>query len=152
MDLREDPIIYSLSLCTIVDSEEGVDMDVVCTVPKPLWRTLLEEGDLPGEPFTGREYHFFGGGHVPRITLGERVYIVAHGRLRGYAPLLRVERAGVQRPAWWWYRASWALVRAGCAVACTLPTPIRGFRGYRYRFWERVEEMPFPAWQTEGVR
>ena len=33
----------------------------------------------------------------------------------------------------------------------TIPTPIQGFRGYRYRSWDRAEEMPFPEWQTDGV-
>jgi hypothetical protein len=28
--------------------------------------------------------------------------------------------------------------------------PIRGFQGWRYRWWEREDERPFPEWQVPG--
>jgi hypothetical protein len=67
--------------------------DVVVTVPKGLWPEWLEEGDLAGEPWSEEaEYHFWIRAHpLPGILPGERVYIVAHNRLRGYAPLVRIE-------------------------------------------------------------
>ena len=40
------------------------------------------------------------------------------------------------------------LRREGGAVACTIEKQINGFRGYRYRDWERAEEKPFPEWKT----
>gem|GEM_PF-5129882 len=67
--------------------------DVVVTVPKRLWEDWIEEGDLPGESWSGEEWHFYLSGAVPRIQPGERVYVVAYGRLRGYAPLVRFEPA-----------------------------------------------------------
>ena len=95
------------------------------------------------------EYGFtMGGASHPQIVPEERVYIVAHGRLRGYAPFVYFddgERFG-GRPG------SWALVRRGQAVACTIPGPVRGFQGWRYRWWKRAVEIPFPDWRTEGVR
>jgi hypothetical protein len=30
----------------------------------------------------------------------------------------------------------------------TIPEYIRGFRGWRQRWWERESEIPFPDWQT----
>lgn len=116
--------------------------DVVVTVPMRLWSEWVREGDLPGQDWCGQEYFFRLGGNPPSISPGERVYVVAFGRLRGYAPLLRVEEN-----AWDFY-----LVRGGEAVAITIPQPIPGFRGYRYRWWRRGEEIPFPDWRTSGIR
>ena len=123
-------------------------MDVVVTVPKSSWEGWKREGDLPGDAWgsgdAGRdgEYYFFTSSE-PDINPGDRVYVVAHGRLRGYAPLDRVE--------YFDYR-SFGLVRKGGAVAVTIDTPIGGFRGYRYRWWDRADEHPFPDWMTEGVK
>ena len=106
---------------------------VVVTVPKQLWAEWIAEGDLPGEDWSGSEFAFYIGGRVPFIGPGERVYVVAHGKLRGYAPLVRV------RPG--------ALIRAGNAVAVTINEPIPGFRGWRYRWWKREAERPFAEWK-----
>jgi hypothetical protein len=132
--------------------------DIVVTVPKAIWYDWIDEGDLPDEPYSGEEeYHFFGHGPLPNIASGERVYIVAHGRLRGYAPLVRIDTRDILRTDtsaayWWWPSATYGLVRHGGAVAVTIPTPIRGFQGWRYRWWERSEEVPFPDWMDEGVK
>ena len=82
--------------------------DIVVCVPKGVWQDWLEEGNLPGEPWDPDEddYHWFSRGPVPHIDPGERVYVVAHGRLRGYAPLVRID-----------HRAQWAT------------PPKRGMRG-----------------------
>ena len=119
---------------------EGAMSDVVVTVPSRLWEAWLAEGDLPGEPWSGQESYFYLGGHWPNIASGERVYIVARGRLRGYAPLVRIEGAEVD---------GYYLVRHGGAVACTIPERIVGFRGFRYRWWKREDEKPFLNW-TQG--
>ena len=115
--------------------------DVVVTVPMDRWADWIDEGDLPGDPWgdgdAGRDgwYDFYLGGRLPDIAPGERVYIVAHSRLRGYAPLVWVDRA------------IGSLVRQGGAVAVTIPESIRGFRGWRYRWWQRADESPFPQWR-----
>jgi hypothetical protein len=119
--------------------------DVVVTVPKDRWADWIDEGDLPGQPWgagdAGLEgwYDFYLGGPMPKIEPGERVYIVAHGRLRGYSPLIHLDRQ--ER----------SLVRRGGAVAITIPDPIRGFQGWRYRWWDRSAEVPFADWKTAGV-
>ena len=124
--------------------------DVVVTVPKGLWDEWLEEGDQAGEPWSGEaEYHFWIPQRgLPRVEVGERVYIVAHGKLRGYAPLVRTELSCELSP-----RRS-CLIRRGEAVAVTLmcgdhPHPLhtRGFQGWRYRWWLRQDEKPFPGWR-----
>jgi hypothetical protein len=117
-------------------------MDVVVTVPKGLWREWIAEGDLPGEPESGFAYHFWLANPLPYIRAGERVYIVAHGKLRGYAPLLTLEHRCRLRPS------VGCLMRTGGAEALTIPEPIRGFQGYRYRWWDRSAEVPFPEWQA----
>jgi hypothetical protein len=69
---------------------------------------------------------------------GDRVYVCYKGKLRGYAPLVRIARGP----------RGYSLVRRGDAVAVTIPEYIRGFRGWRQRWWERESEIPFPDWQT----
>lgn len=113
--------------------------DVVVTVPKGLWAEWIDEGALPGED-ANYEYHFWLGGALPDMAEGERVYIVAHGKLRGFAPLVRLERHCVIRPA------VGCLMREGGAEAVTIAEPIRGFQGFRYRWWDRADESPFPDW------
>ena len=115
--------------------------DCVVTVPKGLWAEWIAEGDLPGEE-AAFESHFWLGGNLPLVDFGQRVYIVAHGKLRGYSPLVRIERSCALRPS------VGCLVRAGGAQAVTIDEPIRGFQGFRYRFWNREDEVPFPEWQT----
>lgn len=123
--------------------------DVVVTVPKGLWQDWIDEGGLPGEGglASGQHGPFFGftiGRRVPSIAPGERVYIVAHGKLRGYAPLYHV--AGGER--FGGAPGSYALVRRGGAVAVTIPEEITGFQGFRYRWWDRNAEVPFEDWRT----
>lgn len=116
--------------------------DVVVTVPKRLWADWIAEGDLPGDPDSGNEYAFYLGGPRPNISPGDRVYVVAHGKLRGYAPLTRImNRGGAYE---------FALCREGNAVACTIDEPIQGFRGWRYVWWKREDERPFPDWRSVG--
>lgn len=132
--------------------------DVVVTVPKRRWFEWLREGELayaddslhPTGWGGDHEYGFTFGPNmaVPRIEWDERVYIVAHGRLRGYSPLTRITMAPERfggRPG------GFALVRRGQAVACTILEDIRGFQGWRYRWWERADEIPFPDWRMEDV-
>ena len=119
--------------------------DVVVTVPKGMWSEWLEEGDLPGEDWSGYVSHFW----IPRepfptvsgIGGDDRVYIVAHGKLRGYSPVCGLERSCRMRPS------MACLMRKGDAVAVTVPEKIIGFRGWRYRFWDRADEIPFPDWR-----
>ena len=120
--------------------------DVVVTVPKdfthpyvPGARGLvawLGEGDAPGEPESGIDWEFLIGGDAPDIRPGERVYVVCEGRLVGYSPLTGI----VVEPRWGGGNCT-SLIRRGGAVACTILEPIRGFRGFRYRWWGREEEI-----------
>lgn len=113
--------------------------DVVVTVPKSFGLgTWIAEGDAAGEPWSGEEWHFYLGGPRPRIEPGERVYVFYNNRLRGYSPLVRVEITS----------RGFALVRRGDAVAVTIPGSMLGFRGWRYRWWDRANEIPYPDWRT----
>lgn len=114
--------------------------DVVVTVPMRLWEEWVEEGGLPGAAWDGSEYHFWLS-RLPAINWGERVYVVAGGRLRGYAPLQRREANCRLNPG------KSCLVRSVGAVAVTVGQPIKGFRGFRYRWWDRAEESPFLDWK-----
>jgi len=113
-------------------------VDIVVTVPKGQWESWIAEGDLPSEPWSGTAYEFTTGGGVPSVWPGDRVYIVAHGRLRGYAPLARLRSYDGGRVGF---------IRQGGAVAVTIQQEVRGFRGWRYRWWDRADEKPFPDWR-----
>lgn len=134
--------------------------DVVVTVPKMRWADWIEEGDLAvgSEPAIWEgsdEYGFALGGHAPMMKPAECVYIVAHGYVRGYSPLQYIDPRGGLR--FGGKPGSFALVRRGGAVAVTLrspeggPLPVRGFQGWRYRWWNYDQEMSFPSWKTYGV-
>lgn len=121
-------------------------MDCVVTVPARLWRDWIAEGDLPGQE-AEYESHFWVPKPLPRIAPGDRVYIVAHGAIRGYAPLVRTEARCALAP----FRG--CLVREGGAVAVTVPgLEVVGFRGFRYRWWDRADEVPFPRWKDPHAR
>ena len=118
-------------------------MDLVGTCPKHFWRDWVDEGDPAGTPESGEEW----GWHTrhslaAQIRPGERFYVAAWGRLRGYAPVTRVTRdAG----------GGWVICRRGGAVACTIAEAVPGFRGLEKRWWAREDELPFLDWQTMGV-
>lgn len=121
--------------------------DVVVTVPKALWNDWILEGDAAGLPESGEEWGFYAGGQKPRISPGERVYVVAHGLLRGYAALTTLQFT----PAGGRGGGQVVFGRKGGAQAVTIDRPIRGFQGWRYRFWDQSAELPFPLWKTKGV-
>ena len=126
--------------------------DVVVTVPinfqipeapdlrgLDAWRA---EGDAAGEEESGVLWCFTTGGAMPIIQPGERVHVVCEDRLRGYAPLVDLR-----------YRCGRVdLMRRGGAIAITIPEKIVGFRGWRYRWWDRSKEVPFPDWMTADRR
>lgn len=122
--------------------------DIAVTVPKnfthpscPGKRGMaawLAEGDQPGEPWSGTLWEFTTWGTTPRIDIGDRVYVVCENRLVGYSPLVRLECDMAYGKG----LGHIGLIRGGGAVACTIPTPIRGFRGWRYRWWNREAEVP----------
>ncbi|MBX3579940.1 MAG: hypothetical protein KF723_22280 [Rhizobiaceae bacterium] len=116
--------------------------DLVGTCPKDFWNEWIAEGDPAGAPYSGEEWGWYTRDRLARRTRpGDRFYVVAHGLLRGYAPVVRVADHG----------DSFIICRRGGAVACTIDTPIPGFRGLRERWWSRESERPFPDWQTAGV-
>ena len=134
-------IAPGVALTPIEDPANG---DLVVTVPKGLWAEWLAEGCIDGEQDTGGwDYHFTLGRKPPDwVTPGARVFIVSHGRLRGFAPLHEVAR---------WDERRWSLVRRGGAIACTIPAEIQGFRGLRRRWFSLSDLTEFPDWQTTGV-
>ncbi len=111
--------------------------DVVVTVPKSFGlETWIAEGDAAGQKWSGDLWHFSTWGERPVIVPGDRVYIIFNGKLRGYAPLVSLE----------WNTSGGSFVRGGDAVAVTVDEYIRGFRGWRYRWWDRQDEQPFDDW------
>lgn len=113
--------------------------DLVGVCPKDFWLEWIAEGDAVGDPETGEEWGWYTRSPVTRqIKVGDRFYVVAHGKLRGYAPVTRVHYS----------QGSGVICRRGGAVAITLDVPVAPFRGLRHRWWERSDERPFPDWRT----
>lgn len=118
-------------------------MDLVGTCPKAFWEEWLGEGSCAGGKDSGDEYGWYTRSRSAElIKPGDRFYVVAHGKLRGWAPVTKV----VFDPGY--PEGGWIICRRGGAVACTIPQPIPGFRGLRKRWWERETEIPFPDWKT----
>lgn len=126
--------------------------DIVVTVPLKFGlANWIAEGDPAGSLETGKRYYF----RIPfrpQINPGERVYVVFNGWLRGYAPLTSVVRVNTgSRTGLPPHGFAWYLCRKGRAVAITIPITVKGFRGFRYRWWDPEIELPFPDWQTRAV-
>ena len=118
-------------------------MDLVGTCPMKEWEEWIAEGDAAGTPETGVEYSWYTRDRqAAKMSPGDRFYVVAHGRLRGYAPVVEVET--------WYDGKSFAIVRKGNAVACTIDAPCPGFRGLRRPWWRREDEKPFTDWRAVG--
>lgn len=112
--------------------------DVVVTIPARQFQAWKDEGDLPGEPWSGNISWFKLGQRPKRTKLGDRVYIVCRNHLIGYAPLTDVRE----------HNGCFYLIREGNAVAVTIDQEIKGFQGFRYRWWDRDKERPFPDWKN----
>jgi hypothetical protein len=112
--------------------------DLVVTCPKEFFLDWIAEGDAAGDPYTGEEWGWYIGGYPPPIAAGDRLYVVAWGKLRGYAPVTRLASTGHK----------WVICRRGGAVAVTINEQIKGFRGWRRPWWQRADEVPFPDWKT----
>jgi hypothetical protein len=122
-------------------------VDLVVTCPKGFWWEWIAEGDAAGDPPTGEEWGWWMSDRGPRppIGPGDRLYIVAWGRLRGWAPVTRLHHErGTES-------GSWVICREAGAVACTVAREIPGFRGWRRVWWSRADEQPFPDWKTAFV-
>ena len=117
--------------------------DLVGTCPKNFWLEWLAEGGCAGAPDDGEEYSWYTRCErmARRARPGDRFYVVAHSRLRGWAPITRVAAPP-------WQVEEWQIVRRGGAVACTIDAEIPGFRGLRARWWPREVEFDFPGWKT----
>ena len=117
--------------------------DLVVTCPKGFWWEWIAEGDAAGDPPTGTEWGWWMSDRRPKppIQAGDRLYIVAWGKLRGYAPVTRLHHErGTES-------GSWVICRKGGAVAVTIDEEIPGFRGWRRRWWSTDIERPFPNWK-----
>ena len=122
-------------------------IDLVATCPKDFWEQWIAEGDAAGDPETGELWHWYTNHNLAtHINPGSRFYIVAHGKLRGWAPVFRIDDYS-SLPYECKADTRYAIVRRGGAVACTIPEPIPGFRGLRVRWWKSEDEVPFPDWK-----
>jgi hypothetical protein len=130
-------------------------MDVVVTLSERQWESWVVEGRLPREESSSQESYFWFGDNLPRyapirylpirVPIGDvfpdadvRVYFVAHGKLRAYAPLYCIDEDNHR----------YAFVCRGEAVPVTIDQEIRGFGEWCYRWWKRADEKPFPEWRT----
>jgi len=121
--------------------------DLVGACPKDFWLDWIAEGDAAGDPCTGEEWGWYTRAPLAAtIKRGDRFYVVAHGKLRGWAPVTRVQ--GPHSDDEGEDQSGWIICRRGGAVACTVPFAIPGFRGLRVRWWDRTQEIPFPDWKT----
>lgn len=112
--------------------------DLVVTIQANKFEAWIEEGDLPGQIWSGNYSWFRLGKNRPvKSCPGDRVYVICRKKLIGYSPLYGIKNVdGVNY-----------LVRRGEAIAVTIDQEIKGFQGFRYRWWNRNDEEPFPDWK-----
>jgi hypothetical protein len=97
--------------------------DVVVTVAKEQWEAWVAE----------RDEHVFGLGWAhPDVWPDGRVYVIADGRVQGFAPLVRLDDPAPDARS---------LVCAGEVECLTIDQPVNGFEGWRYRWWPRAAEQ-----------
>ena len=120
-------------------------MDIVATVPEQEWEDWLAEGDCAGDVPSGKEHGWKTDlRFLPDVEPGDRLYIVSHHRVRGFARVLRVDRTPDEN-------GEGTIWRGSGAAAVTIPEAVRGFGGIRHRWWDPSDETYFPKWRTEGV-
>ena len=113
--------------------------DLVGTCPKDFWTEWIAEGDVAGETETGEEWGWYTRDRMAlEMRIGHRFYVVAHGKLRGFAPVTRIQTDG---------HGAYMICRQGGALACTISVPVPGFRGLRRRWWNISDERPFQDWK-----
>lgn len=114
--------------------------DLVGTCPMDFWEEWIAEGDPAGSEWSEQLWSWYTRSAAALLARpGDRFYVVAYGKLRGYAPILRVTDNGA---------GGYQIVRGGEAQAVTIATPITGFRGLRLRWWPYEIEKPFPDWRA----
>lgn len=123
---------------------DATALDLVVCLPVASFHAWYDEGGTPEFPDDYEYYWLVGRQPPPEVVPGQsRLYIVCAGVLRGYAPIVRIDRHGTKH---------WALVRDGCsAEAVTIDERIPSFRGWRYRWWQRQAEREFVEWAWEAV-
>lgn len=125
---------------------------IVVTVPRERWDEWIGEGDLAGDPPSDREHAFCVFGDEPP-AMASRLYIVAHGHLRGYAPIIRIDRKLMGRGKGAYGKGGWLIIRQGGAVACTIHAGTPGFPGWRKKWWSDEQEIPWTQWRhAHGLR
>ncbi len=120
--------------------------DLVVALGTPeRWRELVgavpvlessSGSDLFALPVTDR------GGPRPAIGPGDRVYLVAWGRVRGYVRMAKLSNT----------LDGWVLGCSSAVVPTTIPAVgIATFRGAKAPWWKRPDEQPFPGWASDGI-
>ncbi|WP_192252018.1 hypothetical protein [Mesorhizobium silamurunense] len=143
-------------------------VDLVVTCPKSFWHEWIAEGDPAGSKWSGQEWGWYIRSRTrPPIEIGDRLYVVAHNRLRGYAPVTALRglsfdpKHGAKDSAGVYTDVAeleaspprdpiqdWCICRCGDATAVTIPEALKGFQGWRYPVWQRAAEIPFPNWRV----
>lgn len=107
--------------------------DVVVSCPKAAWQTWSEQA-ASGLVVFDLGYRLPG-----KWNPGDRVYVVAHGRVRCWMELGKVGHDPIT--------GQLQLVLIGQPLPVTTSEEIRGFQGARMRWWPRDQERDFPGWR-----
>ena len=110
--------------------------DIVVTVSRRHWQSWLQGGCEPGRL---RSFHVFG--DKPPCCFGDRLYVLAHNRIRCR---LIVDDVQPLRGGWMMF----ARFEQGMTVR---GATIRGFKGWQRRWWRDADEIDFPEWRTAGL-
>lgn len=110
-------------------------MDIIVTTPKSQMLIAKQEAENCIADGGGEYFRRFPSHRAPKINIGERVFYVEDGYIRGYAYASRVFQAPryiqCDTTGRWWGPGFYVIMPAD-SWRWIRPIPMRGFQGYRY--------------------
>ena len=110
-------------------------MDIIVTTPKSQMANAAQEAADCIENGGGEYFRRFPINQVPNINIGERVFYVEDGYIRGYARVSRMFNTPryiqCDTTGRWW-PPGFYLVMPADSWRWIQPIPMRGFQGFRY--------------------
>jgi hypothetical protein len=127
-------------------------MDIIVTTPKFLLAESAQEAANCIADGGGEYFRRFGHGQHPNIAVGERVYYVEDGYVRGYAVVNRVMNPARQiqcDTTGRWYAPGFYVFMSSDSWRWIVPIPMLGFQGWRYARWNSESPLHLAA-ETNG--
>jgi hypothetical protein len=109
--------------------------DIVVTVPRDRWPHFVAGYGRSGQPASWQFCQ-----NQPPLTVGDWLFMAAHGRIRCAIAISQIARRGP------------CLIAAGSLRAgITIEEKVAGFPGWRRAWFSMRAVIEFPDWRSKGV-